>query len=233
MKAHSKGKPAAPKQGSRPLRKDDADFVSRSNRLLDAGIAEFSSRGYGGARVDIIARRAKVNKQLLYYYFKSKSGLYVATLERVYLRFRGNEKGIRDATTGVNATTALHNVVAHLFRRSAEFTQFQRLLQDVNLHGNTHLRKVMGVREAYAALIEVIESILQRGVEEGSFRPGIDAKEFYISLVGVISARISNAATLSYVLDIDLLGKEHAAKSYRYAIDLLLNGIMCDGVRAR
>jgi TetR/AcrR family transcriptional regulator len=231
MKADSKGKSARSKKALQVADKSQ-EVVSRSNRLLNAGIAEFASRGYGGARVDVIARRAKVNKQLLYYYFKSKSGLYVATLERVYLRFRGNERAIRDATTGVNARTALHNLVAHLFRHGPEFTQFQRLLQDVNLHGNNHLRKVTGVREAYAVLIEVVECILQRGVEEGNFRPGIDPKEFYISLVGVISARISNAATLSYVLDIDLLDKEHAAQSYKYAIDLLLNGIMRDGIKA-
>lgn len=208
---------------------EPAESDSRRNRLLNAGIAEFASRGYGGARVDVIASRAKVNKQLLYYYFGNKSGLYVATLEHAYLRFRGDEKAIRQAIVGVSAQAALHNLAGHLFRRSTEFLQFQRLLQDINLHGDKLLRKAKGVREAYRVLIEVIESILQRGAEEGCFRPGIDPKEFYISLVGVVSSRITNATTLSYVLDLDLLDKAHAVQSHRYAIDLLLHGIMCIG----
>jgi TetR/AcrR family transcriptional regulator len=226
MQREDDSKPRTYARSRQRRQNDPTSVVSRSNRLINAGMVEFSSRGYGGARVDVIARRAKVNKQLLYYYFKSKSGLYIATLERAYLRFRGSEKAIREATSGVNARTALHNLVGHLFRRSTEFLQFQRLLQDVNLHGNSnHLHRVTGVREAYATLIDVIEDILKRGVAEGCFRSGINAKEFYISLAGVISARIANAATLSYVLDVNLLDKDYAARSHKYAIDLLLNGI--------
>lgn len=43
---------------------------------------EFAKRGFDGARVDQIARRAGVNKQLLFYYFHSKRGLFDAVLAR-------------------------------------------------------------------------------------------------------------------------------------------------------
>jgi TetR/AcrR family transcriptional regulator len=43
---------------------------------------EFARRGFDGARVDEIARRAGVNKQLLFYYFHSKRGLFGAVLAR-------------------------------------------------------------------------------------------------------------------------------------------------------
>ncbi|HTT53081.1 MAG TPA: TetR family transcriptional regulator [Streptosporangiaceae bacterium] len=46
--------------------------------LLEAALDEFSERGYAGARVADIARRAGVNKQLINYYFGSKEGLYLA-----------------------------------------------------------------------------------------------------------------------------------------------------------
>lgn len=48
--------------------------------ILQAGRAEFAARGLAGARVDRIARSAGVNKQLIFYYFGSKTGLYLATL---------------------------------------------------------------------------------------------------------------------------------------------------------
>ena len=41
-------------------------------RILVAAAAEFASRGYAGARVDRIARRARVNKAMLYYHFSNK-----------------------------------------------------------------------------------------------------------------------------------------------------------------
>jgi TetR/AcrR family transcriptional regulator len=84
----SAGKPgAAPPPGPRrapsgPERQRDADRSRRA--LLDAALEEFSLRGFAGARVADIARRAGVNKQLINYYFGSKEGLYLA-LQRAWL----------------------------------------------------------------------------------------------------------------------------------------------------
>jgi AcrR family transcriptional regulator len=49
-------------------------------RLLDAATAEFAAHGIAGARVDRIARAARVNKQLIYAYFGSKDALFDAAL---------------------------------------------------------------------------------------------------------------------------------------------------------
>ncbi|TLY53688.1 MAG: TetR/AcrR family transcriptional regulator [Gemmatimonadetes bacterium] len=55
---------------------------SRALRIIAAAREEFSRRGFDGARVDQIARKAGVNKQLLFYYFHSKRGLFNAVLAR-------------------------------------------------------------------------------------------------------------------------------------------------------
>jgi TetR/AcrR family transcriptional regulator len=52
-------------------------------RILEVAIAEFSAKGFAGARIEQIARIADVNKQVLYYYFKSKEALYDAVLARM------------------------------------------------------------------------------------------------------------------------------------------------------
>lgn len=51
-------------------------------RILAASLAEFAAHGYAGTRVDRIARRARVNKRMLYHYFGSKDGLFRAVLGR-------------------------------------------------------------------------------------------------------------------------------------------------------
>src|ERR1700761_3631053 len=51
--------------------------------ILRAAIREFSEHGLAGARTDAIAESAKVNKALLYYYFRSKKDLYAAAIEEV------------------------------------------------------------------------------------------------------------------------------------------------------
>ncbi|HYK83159.1 MAG TPA: TetR/AcrR family transcriptional regulator [Gemmatimonadales bacterium] len=55
---------------------------ARALRIIAAAREEFARRGFDGARVDQIARRAGVNKQLLFYYFHSKRGLFAAVLAR-------------------------------------------------------------------------------------------------------------------------------------------------------
>jgi AcrR family transcriptional regulator len=45
-------------------------------RLLRVAADEFAEKGLAGARVDEIARKASANKQLVYYYFGGKLGLY-------------------------------------------------------------------------------------------------------------------------------------------------------------
>src|SRR5437762_9327850 len=52
--------------------------------ILDAAVREFSREGVAGARTDAIARAAKVNKALLYYYFEDKESLYGAVLDQVF-----------------------------------------------------------------------------------------------------------------------------------------------------
>jgi len=53
---------------------------SRALRIVAAAGEEFSRYGFDGARIARIARRAGVNKQLLFYYFHSKRGLFSAVL---------------------------------------------------------------------------------------------------------------------------------------------------------
>ena len=42
-------------------------------KIMEVAVKIFARKGFDGARVDEIAREAKVNKALIYYYFKSKS----------------------------------------------------------------------------------------------------------------------------------------------------------------
>ena len=51
--------------------------------ILNVATEEFASAGFSGARVDTIAERTRTSKRMIYYYFGSKEGLYLAALEKV------------------------------------------------------------------------------------------------------------------------------------------------------
>jgi AcrR family transcriptional regulator len=51
---------------------------------MAAGAEAFATHGFAGTSVDLIARRARVNKAMIYYHFKSKQRLYVEILRRIF-----------------------------------------------------------------------------------------------------------------------------------------------------
>src|SRR2546428_2461815 len=51
-------------------------------RILQAAFKEFAGKGFAGARVDGIARRAGINKRMLYHYFGDKEALFREVLRR-------------------------------------------------------------------------------------------------------------------------------------------------------
>ena len=67
--------PATPKTGGR-------NPQQTQQRILEAAVQEFSAKGFAGARVDVIARRARINKRMLYHYFGDKEGLFREVLRR-------------------------------------------------------------------------------------------------------------------------------------------------------
>jgi len=58
------------------------DPARTRERILAAALEEFSAKGLAGARVDAIARRARINKRMLYHYFGDKQALYREILAR-------------------------------------------------------------------------------------------------------------------------------------------------------
>ena len=69
------GEPAMPKTGGR-------NPQQTQQRILEAALQEFAAKGFAGARVDVIARRARINKRMLYHYFGDKEGLFREVLRR-------------------------------------------------------------------------------------------------------------------------------------------------------
>lgn len=51
-------------------------------KILRAALREFAAKGFAGARVDAVARRAAINKRMLYHYFGDKEGLFREVLRR-------------------------------------------------------------------------------------------------------------------------------------------------------
>jgi AcrR family transcriptional regulator len=61
-----------------PVRNPEAT----QTRILEAALREFAAHGFAGARVDVIAKSARINKRMLYHYFGDKEALFREILRR-------------------------------------------------------------------------------------------------------------------------------------------------------
>ena len=63
-------------------------------RILSAALREFATNGFAGARVDAIARRAAINKRMLYHYFGDKERLFREVLHRKIAERQASAEGL-------------------------------------------------------------------------------------------------------------------------------------------
>ena len=63
----------------------DPAHASRQ-RLIEAAILTFAEKGFDGAGIREIARRAKANSALVAYHFCGKEGLYLEALKAIFSR---------------------------------------------------------------------------------------------------------------------------------------------------
>lgn len=97
----------------------DPDRTRR--RILDAALKVFAARGFAGARVNEIARRAATNKRMLYHYFGDKEGLF-----RAVLRYK-----IQDRASRVEAQVPSSETASRMplwFRQNCLDADWVRLL---------------------------------------------------------------------------------------------------------
>jgi len=60
------------------------DCISTQDRILESASLEFAEKGFAGARMDSISKRARVNKAMIHYYYSNKEQLYSQILELIF-----------------------------------------------------------------------------------------------------------------------------------------------------
>ncbi|BCQ28605.1 TetR family transcriptional regulator (plasmid) [Caballeronia sp. NK8] len=163
-------------------------------RILDAAVEQFTKFGLAGARVDAIATAAATNERMLYYYFVSKEGLYVAVLEAMYARFAEREGSLD--LSGLQPSDAIRKLALSIWAYLRENPQWLNLVNNENLHEARYLERSRRLRETISPVVDLLRSILERGTSEGQFRSGVDPIDFYVTLVGMGYYIVSNRFTL-------------------------------------
>ena len=187
------------------------------HRILKAAKAEFARLGLGGARVDRIAERARVNKRMIYHYFESKDELFLAVLEAAYADIRDAERGLDlDHLEPLEAITTL---VAFTWNYYLANPEFLRLVNSENLHKARHLTRSRIIKEMHFPFVRMVADILGRGEQQGVFRTGVDPVQLNITIAALGYYYLTNRYTSSIIFDRDLMVPEALEARLAFIID--------------
>lgn len=189
-------------------------------RILDAAVIEFSSRGLGGARIDAIAKRAGTNKRMIYHYFGNKEAMFLAVLEHTYEHIRQRESELH--LEHMEPAKAMRKLVRFTFDYFVDNQHFVALLNSENLHKAAHIKQSTRVQPINHPLIETLDRVLRRGRAAGDFRGDVDALHLYISIAGVCYFYFSNIHTLSTIFARDLMDPKALATRRSHVVQVIM-----------
>jgi len=202
---------------SAPVRRRDAERTKAE--ILAAAAREFSERGLNGARVDNIAARTRTNKRMIYYYFKSKRGLYLAVLEDAYRRIREAEKQLR--LDDLPPAEAIRTLAEFTFDYHWRNPQLAKLVVIENVHKGKYLSRSETISSFNLSIIDAIAKVLRRGAEEGVLRRDIDPVELHMTVSALSLFHVTNRYTFGTVFRRDMVSAEAVAQRKKEIVDII------------
>ena len=157
--------------------------------------------------MDAIAAAAGINKAMLYYYFKSKEGLYRAVLERNVAEFHrlGDEALSSEGSAG---SIVLRYVSTHFSFIGAR-PYYPRLFQRLIMAGDRNLERI--IKKHFVPLSGKLIGLIERGVKSGEFHP-LDARHTAISLVALTVFYFNSAPMARRIGNVDVFDPEEQAR---------------------
>jgi AcrR family transcriptional regulator len=210
--------------GSGP-RKPDAARTRQD--ILRAAREEFAEHGLSGARVDAIAARMRTTKRMLYYYFGSKEGLYLAVLEQVYGDIRSVEQELDLAS--LSPVEAIRHMIEFTFDYEEAHPEFIRLVSIENIHHGRHLAQSSTLQKQNLIVIDTLAGILERGQRAGVFRSDIDAVDLHLMISAFCFFRVSNRHTFGTLFGCDLTAPLLRAKHKQMIGDAIIRMLQTTG----
>lgn len=194
--------------------------VRTRSDIIAVATAEFAANGFAGARVDAIAASTRTTKRMIYYYFGSKEGLYLAVLERVYAQIRRVESDIR--IEELTPDEALRTIAEATYVHHTTHQAFIQLVSIENIHRAEHLRRSETILRENVTAITLLEQVIERGVRSGVFRDDVDAVDVHMMISAYACFHVANRHTFAAIFDRDMLAPSLQDSHRRLIGDMIL-----------
>ena len=194
--------------------------------ILEVARREFADKGLSGARIDAIAEATQTSKRMIYYYFGSKEGLYLAVLEEAYRKVRETESALN--LDGLSPVQALRTLVEFTFDHHRNNEDYIRIVMSENMERGAYLVRSEKIRDLNKPAITAIQRLYARGVAEGSFREGLDPVDIHASISALSFFNVSNQYTFGAIYKTVSFEGEAAAMRRKNVVDMVLRFVRKD-----
>lgn len=200
-------------------------------KVLAAALKEFAEYGFDGARVDRIAKNAKVNKAMIYYHFKSKEALYERILSDLagMIYERVVEVIVEESDPREQLYTIIHRYIETL--TIVDRNMLRTMLREIA--GGGKFFKKIAIPRLVIPIIAKIGPILRSAQERGDLRRDLDPLYTFLQIIGgIIFFNIIQIPTRGTVLEEMAFKGDYMARFESNLMNILKNG-MESGGRAR
>ena len=190
------------------------------DNIVEIATREFAEKGLSGARIDEIASLTHTSKRMIYYYFTSKEGLYLAVLEAAYRRIRQIETGLH--LDDLDPEAALCKLVGFTFDYQLANPDFIRLVMSENMQNGEFLAQSKTIQQLNVPVITAVKSVYDRGVKGGLFRRGLDAVELHMSISALCFFNVANRHTFALIFKRDMTDPREMETRRRNIVEMVL-----------
>ena len=188
--------------------------------ILRAAAREFAEHGIAGARTDSIAREARVNKALLYYYFHDKEALYSAVLDETFAGLKNTVFQALDSNLPPREKILAY--AGAYFDFLASNQMYPRLIQREMMRAregdSPHIDKI--IKNYFRPIFARLSELIQQGIADGEFRP-VNPTHFVPSMVAMIVFYFSSAPTMQKIVGFNPLTPERIAERRASILDFI------------
>lgn len=187
--------------------------------ILQVAEAEFGEKGLAGARIDEIAAATRTSKRMIYYYFGSKEGLYLAVLEEAYRRVREVESQLH--LEDLEPEEALRRLVAFTFDHHLHHESYIRIVMAENINRGQYLAQSRRIQDLNVPAIAAIRKLYERGVKAGVFRKGLDPVDIHSSISALSFFNVSNRHTFGLIFKLDMRSPAYVAQRRANVVEMV------------
>ena len=170
--------------------------------LIQVATELFAQDGYSGARVDEIAERTSTTKRMIYYYFGSKEGLYLAVLENAYQGIRAAEQALD--VSGLEPVAAIRRLAELTYDYHVAHPEFIRLVSIENIHRGEFIRRIDSLRAIANPAATLINDILDRGRTDHTIRADVDQIDVHMMISSYCVFQVANQHTFGHLFGRDM-----------------------------